>query len=95
MTRRVPIREQRVFLCAAGPRTFAAMLTINLAHTTDMPELERLAALDSADPLSGDVLVGRVNGEMRAALSLRDGRAIADPFVRSADLVRLLRAWTS
>jgi hypothetical protein len=95
MTRRVPIREQRVFLCAAGPRTFAAMLTINLAHTTDMPELERLAALDSADPLNGDVLLGRVDGQLRAALSLRDGRAVADPFSRSAHVVKLLRTWTS
>jgi hypothetical protein len=95
MTCRVAIREHRVFVRVARPLTGTAMLTIGLAHTADMPELERLAALDSADPLSGDVLVGRVNGEMRAALSLRDGRSIADPFVHSAGLVKLLRAWTS
>ena len=71
------------------------MLTIGLAHSSDLIELERLAALDSADPLTGDVLLGRVNGHLRAALSLSDGRAIADPFSRSAHVVKVLRSWTS
>jgi hypothetical protein len=61
------------------------------ATPTDRRELERLAALDSAEPLQGDILLGRVDGELRAALSRADGRVVADPFTRSADVVALLR----
>ena len=71
------------------------MLQIQLAHSSDTPELHRLAALDSAEPLTGDILLGRVNGHLHAALSLADGRAIADPFSRSAHVVKVLRTWTS
>jgi hypothetical protein len=95
MTPFVAMLQQRVFFGPAWGRTVAVVIQINLAHSSDVIELERLAALDSADPLTGAVLVGRINGELRAARSLRDGRAIADPFVRSADLVKLLRLWTS
>ena len=61
------------------------------ATPTDRRELVRLAALDSAEPLEGDILLGRVDGELRAALSRADGRVVADPFTRSADVVALLR----
>jgi hypothetical protein len=69
------------------------MSTIALlpATETDRHDLERLAALDSAEPLHGDVLLGRVDGELRAALSFEDGRVVADPFTRSAYVVELLR----
>ena len=69
------------------------MSTIALHPATDMDrrELDRLAALDSAQPLRGDVILGRVNGQLRAALSLTDGRTVADPFSRSAQVVELLR----
>jgi len=61
------------------------------ATPTDRRELDRLAALDSAEPLQGEILLGRVDGELRAALSRADGRVVADPFTRSADVVALLR----
>jgi hypothetical protein len=70
-------------------------LEIARAEQTDWYDLDRLAELDSADPLDGDVIVGRIDGELRAALSLADGRVVADPFVRTADLVEVLRLWTS
>ena len=38
----------------------------------------------------GWVLVAEVDGELWAALSLSDGRAVADPFRPSADVVGLL-----
>jgi hypothetical protein len=63
------------------------------ATERDHDELRRLAALDSAEPLQGDVLLGRVNGELRAALSVGDGRVVADPFCRTAQIVALLRTW--
>jgi hypothetical protein len=71
------------------------MLQINLAQTDDRRELQRLAALDSSEPLQGDILLGRIDGKLRAALSLRDGRVVADPFARTTHLVRMLRTWTS
>jgi len=71
------------------------MIVLQTATAADRRELERLAALDCAEPLRGDVLLGRVDGQLRAALSLRDGRVVADPFSRTARLVQLLRAWTS
>ena len=37
------------------------------------------------------MLVGEIDGELRAALSLTDGSAIADPFFPTADIVELLR----
>ena len=71
------------------------MSALSLSHATqhDHDELQRLAALDSAEPLTGDVLLGRVNGELRAALSVDDGRVVANPFCRTARLVALLRTW--
>jgi hypothetical protein len=65
-------------------------LRIRPAGPHDAPVLCRLAALDSAEPLSGEILVGEVEGEAAAALSLADGSAIADPFRRTAALVELL-----
>jgi len=70
-------------------------LEIARAEHTDWYHLDRLAELDSADPLDGEVIVGRIDGEVRAALSLADGRVVADPFVRTADLVEVLKLWTS
>jgi hypothetical protein len=67
-------------------------LVLRPATSTDFPELERLAALDSARPLGGEVLLAYAGGEVRAALAVASGRAVADPFFPSADLVELLRA---
>jgi hypothetical protein len=52
--------------------------------------IQRLAQLDSARLPSGAVLVAAVGGEPRAALPRDGGRPIADPFRRTAELVRLL-----
>jgi hypothetical protein len=66
-------------------------LVLRPATSADTDDLERLAALDSARPLEGDVLLAFAGGEVRAALSLDSGRAVADPFWPSGDLVDLLR----
>ena len=57
----------------------------------DSAALLRLASLDDTHPLAGDALVAEIDGEVRAAVSLADGRAIADPFRHTAELVDLLR----
>ena len=67
-------------------------LVLRPATSADTAELERLAALDSARPLDGDVLLAYAGGELRAALSVDSGRSVADPFWPSADLVELLEA---
>jgi hypothetical protein len=70
----------------------SASITIRRAYADDAPELRHLAALDSAAcPPSAPLLLAEVDGELKAALSLADGRSIADPFTRTAELVELLR----
>jgi hypothetical protein len=67
-------------------------LVLRSATADDAADLERLAALDSARPLAGEVVLAHVDGEVRAALSLESGRAVADPFYPSLELVPLLHA---
>jgi hypothetical protein len=55
-------------------------VTIRRAGPADESGLRRLAALDEARPLAGEVLVAEVDGELWAALELAGGRMIADPF---------------
>jgi hypothetical protein len=69
-----------------------APLVLRPASSADSRDLERLAALDSARPLEGELLLAFAGGELRAALSLETGRVVADPFWPSAELVDLLRA---
>jgi hypothetical protein len=67
-------------------------VTIRYAFPDDAQALARLASLDSAPTPAQPVLVGELDGELRAALSLADGAVVADPFVATAGLVELLRA---
>jgi hypothetical protein len=69
----------------------SAAITVRPAYADDDRALLRLAALDSARPPVAPALLAEVDGELRAALSLADGRAIADPFHHTAGLVALLR----
>ena len=52
----------------------------------------RLAALDSARPLDGDVLVAEVDDEPVAAIDLHNGRAVANPWAPTAEAVRAAAA---
>jgi len=74
---------------APGPLA-EAPLTIRRAVPADAPAIARLAALDSARAPEGEVLVAEVGGEIVAALDVDEGRAVADPFKPTADVVRLL-----
>jgi hypothetical protein len=66
-------------------------IVIRLATLTDHRALSDLAALDSRHPLAGPAMLAEVDGVVRAALDLSDGSVAADPFVRTAELVELLR----
>ena len=57
-------------------------VTIRRSHASDRAALRRLA--------EGELLVAEVDGELRAALPLAGGGAIADPFRPTAPLVSLL-----
>jgi hypothetical protein len=66
-------------------------LTIRSATAADTAALARLAALDSSVIPTGDIFVAEQDDRLIAAVSARDGAAIADPFTRSADAVEILR----
>jgi hypothetical protein len=66
-------------------------LVIRPARPADSDALAVLAALDSARPLRGERVVVEADGGLVAAISLDDGRAVADPFVPSAGAVEMLR----
>jgi hypothetical protein len=68
----------------------ADTLVIRPAVPADLDALRYLAALDSARALLGDVLVAEADGVIHAAYSVNERRAIADPFVPTAELVELL-----
>ncbi len=69
------------------PQTIA----LRLAQPDEQPAVQRLAALDDAPELGGDVLLALVDGAPVAALSLGDGRVVADPFRFTEEPVGLLR----
>ena len=64
---------------------------MRLATEQDTDDLRRLAALDSARPLTGPVLIGEIDGVPAAARSLETGRMIADPFQPTDRLRSYLR----
>jgi hypothetical protein len=66
-------------------------ITIRYAQIEDGFALARLAALDDRPPLTDAALLGFMDGELKAAVAVTDGHAIADPFERTAELVELLR----
>jgi hypothetical protein len=70
---------------------FASTYNVRLATEEDADALRMLAELDSRPPLTGRALMGEIAGSPAAALSLSDGRVIADPFRRTDLLVSCLR----
>jgi hypothetical protein len=66
-------------------------ITIRRSTTGDAAAVAWIAALDSGHAPEGDAMLAFVGGELRAVLPLEGGRALADPFHRTAELVELLR----
>ena len=66
-------------------------ITVRYSVASDLSELARLAALDSAGPPRGPALIAEADSRMLAALPLGSGRPIADPFEPTAEIVELLR----
>ena len=66
-------------------------ISLRLATGQDDGALARLAQLESRRLSEGPYLVAARDGVLEAALSLRSGELIADPFRRTAELRALLR----
>jgi len=68
-----------------------AAVLIRRASVDDEPTIARLAALEERPELpGGERLIGELEGRVVAALDLRSGRSVADPFVPTRGLVELL-----
>jgi hypothetical protein len=65
-------------------------MTIRRAGVADLGSLALLATLDGAAPPPEPVLVAESEGRMLAAVPFDGGRAIADPFEPTAEIVALL-----
>ena len=76
---------------AESPRLAHERVTVRHAGPADWDAIARLAALDSARTPPGPVLVAESDARLLAALPLASGRAIADPFSPTAELVAMLR----
>jgi|SRR5436190_23063329 len=66
------------------------VIALRLAGPDESDELAELAALDSQRPLRGHALVAVVDGKLVAAISLFDGRVIADPLAATDEARALL-----
>jgi hypothetical protein len=73
-------------------RASSTEVVLRAARSDDDQAIAALAALDGAFPPVGPALVAEVDGSIQAALPLDGGRALADPFRRTRDLVTLLEA---
>ena len=67
-------------------------LVLRRAMAQDSAVLVRLAQLDGAPRPSDAMLVAELDDQIVAAVPFDGGRAIADPFLPTAELVELLRA---
>lgn len=72
------------------PGTDEAALVIRPASPEDEPAIARLSALDEHELPRGDRLIGELGGRIVAALDVRSGDAIADPFVPTSGVLELL-----
>ena len=64
---------------------------VRQADADDERTLHRLAELDGQRPFSGPALIGEIDGRPAAAISLFEGRIIADPFQPTTVLRQVMR----
>jgi hypothetical protein len=68
----------------------AESVMLRLGHAEDADALVRLATLQERTASTGRHVVAEVGGAIIAALPLRGGAALVDPFRRTAHLIPLL-----
>jgi hypothetical protein len=66
-------------------------IQIRLSNEGDRERIARLAELDSRRVPAGEAMLAFVDDELRAAVELDTGQAVADPFHPTVDLVEMLR----
>ena len=66
-------------------------LTLRPADDADRAAVERLAEMEDAELLGGEVLVAELDGYVIAALSIAHGRAVADTSRSTTGIVRLMQ----
>jgi hypothetical protein len=80
------VREDRSVTDSSSPE-----IALRPAYASDEADVTRVAQLDSRRLPPTPLLVASRDGRIEAAISLDDGAVVANPFVPTADLVRLLR----
>jgi hypothetical protein len=76
---------------AVQPQPAEESVALRLCSVHDDDALERLAVLEGQPSPRGRFVLAEVDGEVVAALPLRGGRPLSDPFRATAHLVPLLR----
>ena len=87
---RTPASPRRSDRPASVPTPAAHRVTVRLAEPGDRAAIERLAGLDSARVPEGMLLVAELSGSIQAAAPVAGGRPIANPFVPTAEVLKLL-----
>jgi hypothetical protein len=75
--------------------TSTSTILLQQATAAEDSALRELSQLDSARTVTRPALMAVVDGALVAAISLRDGRVVADPFVETEAAVALLRVRAS
>ena len=66
-------------------------ITLRTVKPADVLRVRAVAALDSSREPGQDALLGEIDGEVVAVITMRDGVVVADPFRHTSDVVALLR----
>ena len=77
------------------PRPPSGAITLRRGAAADAAAIRRLASLDSSPAPTGETLVAEHDGALVAAVSADGRTTVADPFVPTAGIVALLRAWST
>jgi hypothetical protein len=85
------VAERRRATPSSSGNADAPTIELRVAHADEVQVVRRLAALDDAPELEGQVVLALIGGEAVAGLSLRDRRVVANPFVPTGEAVALLR----
>jgi hypothetical protein len=72
------------------PHEALSPVLIRNAEPSDLAALQRLAERDSSEVPRGELLIAEVDGDLHAAIPVDRGKAVADPFRPTAEVVRLL-----
>lgn len=88
-------RERELARASRGGRTHRRVgkpqrIVLRFAAPADAPAVAQIAALDSQPEPGAPTLLAEVDGQLVAAAPLAGGRAVADPFEPTANVVAVL-----